>query len=225
MKILISEQQLRLIISESYDDDRLNYLLDKINAMGMAALTDKEKKTLDSISKGEEPDDDSEEEMGTHRRIAMDSMSHYDPRDDEDSYGMDDDVMDEPFDKPISPEYMDRSDHDDPTDADDDEEANLLGMFMYFNPEFEEITVNGTPWYIQMIDKDDAQHLHVANEEHDFYVTPFWDGKDVVTVEKNDGEKITFKIINNVPVNEKEMKDFIRTFYKRILPKIIEKVV
>lgn len=224
MKILISEQQLKLIISESYDDDRLNYLLDKINAMGMSALTDKEKKTLDSISKGEAPDGDSEEEISTHRRIAMDNISHYDPRDDEDSYGIDDDLMDEPYDKPISPEYMDRGDHDKPTDT-EHEETNLLGMFMYFNPEFEEISVNGSPWYIQMIDKDNEQHLHVANENNDFYVTPFWDGDNIVTVEKNDGEKLTFKIINNVPVNEKEMKDFIRTFYKRILPKIIEKVV
>lgn len=225
MKILISEGQLKLIISESYDDDRLNYLLDKVNAMGMAALTDKEKKSLENISNGVD-DDSEEEEMGTHRRIAMDNMSHYDPRDDEDSYAMDDDVMDEPepYDKPISPEYMDRGDRDKPNNN-SQEETNLLGMFMYFNPEFEEIVVNDQTWYIQMIDEDKEQHLHVANENGDFYVTPFWDGDNIVTVEKNDGEKIKFKIINNVPVNEKEMKDFIRTFYKRILPKIIEKVV
>ena len=61
MKILISEGQLKLIISESYDDDRLNYLLDKVNAMGMAALTDKEKKSLENISNG--VDDDSEEDL------------------------------------------------------------------------------------------------------------------------------------------------------------------
>lgn len=225
MKILISEQQLRLIISESYDDDRLNYLLDKINAMGMAALTDKEKKTLDSISKGEEPEKEPyhDEQPETDGYKIGSHGAYDDPRDDEDSYGMDD-VMDEPYDKPISPEYMDRGDHDKPNDT-SHEETNLLGMFMYFNPEFEEITVNGDSWYVQMIDKDNEQHLHVANENHDFYVTPFWDGDNIVTVEKNDGEKITFKIINNVPVNEKEMKDFIRTFYKRILPKIIEKVV
>jgi hypothetical protein len=210
MKIIISEQQLRSIFSESYDEDKINYLLDKINAAGMNSLSNDEKETLNRISQGKE----------VEREEQPDHDTHYDHRDDEDSYSMNDQT---PFDKSISPEYMDPTD---PDESDSHSDAmNLLGMFMYFTPEYEEININDSIWHVEIVEtNNNEQHLHVANAENDFYVTPFWESENSVTIETNDGKTNRFKL-NNVPTNEKEMKQFVRSFYSHILPKIIKTVV
>lgn len=222
MKIIISESQLSFLLPESYNQVRIDALLDKINAMGINSLTDKERTSLTKLSNGE--DDEPELHDVPSYKVTHNQPQDYDPRDDEDSYSMhDDDVMDAPYDKPINPSYLDRMDQNG-SENDGEEKSNLLNMFMYFSPEFEELNVNGKIWFIESRDEDEQQHLHVANQDYDFYVTPFWDGEDSITIETNDGNKSTYKI-HNTPKNEGEMKDFVRIFYSRLLPKIIEKVV
>jgi hypothetical protein len=189
MKIILSENQLKFLLPETYNTSRIDVLLDKINAMGINSLTDKEKESLKKLSQGE------------------------------------DDKEDAPYDKPINPEYMDRADRFDGNGEDIGEKPNLLGMFMYFTPQYEELNIKGQLWIIEPIESSEGeQHLHVANDTNDFYVTPFWDGEDSITIETNDGKKLKYKL-NSVPANEKEMKNFVRIFYSRLLPKIIEKVV
>jgi len=59
MKIIITESQLKLIIKESSSIDDL---LDKINQVGYDNLSDEEKDKLIKLSKGEEPEDNSDYE-------------------------------------------------------------------------------------------------------------------------------------------------------------------
>lgn len=57
MKIIISETQLRFLINESYSIDDL---LDKINQVGYENLSDEDKDRLKKLSKGEEPEEETE---------------------------------------------------------------------------------------------------------------------------------------------------------------------
>ena len=57
MKIIITESQVKNIISEIVNDEEMDSLLDKINVSGIDSLTPDEKERMERMSYGEEPED------------------------------------------------------------------------------------------------------------------------------------------------------------------------
>lgn len=108
-------------------------------------------------------------------------------------------------------------------DLDDDVDvSDPYNMVMYFSPEYYELQVGDLKYMIERVEEYDGDHLRVSGVDADFYVTPFWEGRQGVLIELMGGKKVLFKV-NPVPRSSAEVRDFIKRLYEEMIPKIIEK--
>lgn len=111
------------------------------------------------------------------------------------------------------------------SDTEYKEELDPYNLFMHYALENEEFEVNGKRYHTEKVEETDGEHLRVIgyDDEMYIYVTPFWMGKNGVSVITLKGKKYLYKL-KEVPKTESEMQSFITNFYTEILPEIITKL-
>ena len=203
-KIILTEQQLKLVISELTDRRLMNHkylndLLDKVGKGGYESLSDKEKEDLSMLSAGKEPEKLKEPQK-----------------------------MKKPESVPkqeIDPDIWDKES----TTAGEDTSYSAYAMFMdiVFDTN---ITVNGERWRVNVIDDDqyesDILLTHVDDVDEggfSFIATPYKHGNSVYV-------KIPGKVETDIPFdrppprNPQEVDEFYEQFFRIVLPGLIKRI-
>lgn len=105
------------------------------------------------------------------------------------------------------------------------EEIDPYQLFMHYAFENEEFEVNGKRYQTEKVEETNGEHIRVIgiDDETYFYVTPFWMGKQGISVITLDNKKYLYKT-KDIPKTESEMQSFITNFYSDILPEIVTKL-
>jgi hypothetical protein len=189
MKIILSESQLRLVISESINVNRLNYLLDKVSDSGIESLSQEEKEDLDDMSNGRnirkrkhvEPEERPQSSAQPHSNISSQpDFGGFNPNDGEE---------------------------------DGEEMEAPLRHFMDFAPKKHSIMVGNTKWGIEPIEDNTGLHLKISDGEKEFHLTPFVNNMNRTLLDYLNGETDIWNITKEVKPNE--MKEYVKLFYSQ----------
>ena len=204
MKIILSESQLKLLVNESINVNRMNHILDKIAESGIESLSQEEKEDLDDMSNGRnirkrkhvEPEEKPQSSAQPH------SNSSSQP-----DFG--------------SFEHMGKLFDPNNGGEDDGGEEMLapLPHFMDFVPNKYAIMIGDTKWGIESIRNATGPHIKISDGEKEFHITPFVNNMNRILIDYLNGQTDIWDLEE---VQPNEMKAYVKRFYSQGIPGIIK---
>jgi hypothetical protein len=199
MKIILSESQLKLVIKESINVNRLNYLLDKVSDSGIESLSQEEREDLDDMSNGRN--------IRKRKHVEPEERPHS-------NSSQSDSGSFEHLGNILNP-------NNDGEEGGDEMEAPLH-HFMDFVPKTYAIMVGDYKWKIEPIQDATGPHIRLTDGEKEFHVTPFVNNRNRILIDYLNGNT---EIFDAQEVSPDKMKDYVKLFYKEAIPVFIRKAL
>lgn len=223
MKLILTESQIKKMIFESINKKYLDKLLDKISSKGIESLSDSEKDSLMKMSQEhndwvDDPDDIDPNKI-KKQKINKDHTfggSSFAGHQDDDMRGIDKD------------DYRDYEDLlDEPSEEDQPNVGYQYDLFMSLFPAPISKDINGKTWNFDITEDDENENfvsLKIWNGDTEILVVPFWNNNQIIFKCNRTGKTIN-SVVNKIPENEEEMKQFIKSFIYQIIPSSLNQII